>query len=206
MYTSWDPVRIEVPPEETAEIQSLYDQNMKCLKLRHKIILAISEVIKVGKSTDGVRSKHLGNLTNIVKDWMESFKTISKNVSPPLTQVHIFNISSYGNNSLTVTILSLFQSLINMPLPSRLHAFQKAPYVDVLGEFFKLIEVVASDGEKIMENANGIQDAMKNIVEDIVKAIDDQNNSTDFYWGNREILEYVVNIVEVVNVRYERLP
>lgn len=91
-----------------------------------------------------------------------------------------------------------FQNLINTPLPSRLHIFLKAPYSEILGEFFKLIEAVASDGEKLLENTNDIQNSMKNVVDNLAKTIDVQNNATDFYWEKREILEYVVNVVEVL--------
>lgn len=86
---TWDPLRIELPPEETAEIQSFFDQNMKILKLRYQIVLAMSEVINVGKSIDGIRSKHLENLMNIIKDWIDSLRIDRKNVSPALTQVCI---------------------------------------------------------------------------------------------------------------------
>lgn len=73
--------------ENSNEIKTLFEQNIHFLKLRYQIILAISEVIKIGKSTDGVRSKHLESLLVITKEWRDNHGSIKQNITEPITQV-----------------------------------------------------------------------------------------------------------------------
>lgn len=93
--------------------------------------------------------------------------------------------------------MKILQTFVNMPLPSRLHLFLKAPYLEIMSELFKLIEGIATDSEKISENAYEIQNSLKNTIDKLVNSINDQNDVTDFYLDKRNLLEHLVNVVEV---------
>lgn len=75
----------------------------------------------------------------------------------------------------------------------------KAPYLEILCELFQLFEAIALERENVSEIANKIQASIKVSADNVVQIIDEQNRATDFYLEKRNMLEYVVNIVEVIS-------
>lgn len=84
---SWNPERIEGPPEKCKEIAELYKQDVAFLKLRTHILYAISAAASVVKSNDGCRDKCLNELKTILNDWNQLYTKILQDNHVPIEQV-----------------------------------------------------------------------------------------------------------------------
>lgn len=93
MYTSWDPERIEGPPETDPGVLLLCKQELYVLKLRHDLISAIKCCINIVKTasafkeTSSVEKDNVDNLQSIVKDWEETYSNIPNEFHVVLRQV-----------------------------------------------------------------------------------------------------------------------
>ncbi|KAL1489406.1 hypothetical protein ABEB36_014306 [Hypothenemus hampei] len=71
IYVTWDPEFAERPVDQTEEIQRLFEQDMKFLKLRVYVLYCIKGTIEVSKSLDGLKTASLEALKRTLKDWKE---------------------------------------------------------------------------------------------------------------------------------------
>lgn len=201
VYVSWDLERIECAPSKSQEIAKLFEQNLHFLKLRYKILQAATEVMKIAKSIDGNRSKHIENLRQLLKDWNTLQTHVKSSNCVPVTQVYYKKKKQKTINNFQMFLFFVFfQSLPTLPLPSRLHGFLEAPYLKVLGQLFYIIECVASESP-VNENTKDVQNTITETVDKIKNKIEEQNNSKDVYWEKRIVMENVVNTIEVNTVR-----
>lgn len=76
VYTSWDPERIYGPPESWEEMKSLFKQNVRFLQLRVSALIGVSISIRIVKSTDGTREKHLDRLKTFLKDSKDLYDSV----------------------------------------------------------------------------------------------------------------------------------
>jgi hypothetical protein len=176
VYISWDPERIDGPPEEFEDIKQFFTQNLVFLKLRTSVLWSLSAAVDIIKSSDGVRTKHVDQLKNILQNW-EALCAESR------TRNHV----------------PLRQNQVTLPLPSRLHVALDTPHFEVVGNTFRVLLAAASEcgaGEDLVKKIEG---SLKTMMEMIEKRTEDEKNSNLVY--RRETMEYVVNTVEVSTKR-----
>lgn len=90
VYVSWDPERIEGPPEESKDIADLFTQNVQFLKLRTHILWALSASINIVKANDSFKNTSIDTLKEVLKDWEDLYYNISSAKSVPIKQVSYF--------------------------------------------------------------------------------------------------------------------
>lgn len=87
VFVSWDPERIDGPPEECADVKTLFEQDVCYLKLRTSALWALSAAISVVKSTDGTRGKYVESLESSLGDWEVLYKNVTAKEHIPIGQV-----------------------------------------------------------------------------------------------------------------------
>ncbi|CAH1985848.1 unnamed protein product [Acanthoscelides obtectus] len=174
VYMSWDPERIESAPEDWKDTKQLFKQNILFLKLRNFAIQTVAIIVDISLSTDGTRLKHLEILKNTVADWKILFeKAVSENLAP------------------------ISESLIPLPLPSRLHGALSVPYLAVFSSFYDLLIKLCEEPEDASKSTKKVTDSL----DELTRCLDENtlkkpNNLLD----KRKSMETAVNCVEVISI------
>ncbi|KAK4877771.1 hypothetical protein RN001_010277 [Aquatica leii] len=178
VYVSWDPERINGPPEESQEIKELFIQNVQFLKLRTHILWALSASVNVVKSQESTRNTCIDTLKGVIKDWSDIYYKISSSKTAPIKQ-----------------------NLVTMPLPSRLHSHLNCRYFEILAQLFNLLVNIATEDVKSYNSiVLDVQNNFRDLTRDVVNVVDQLKQSNDFYWNRRHVLEIVVNTVEIISL------
>jgi hypothetical protein len=193
VYISWDPERIDGPPEEFEDIKQFFTQNLVFLKLRTSVLWSLSAAVDIIKSSDGVRTKHVDQLKNILQNWEALCAESRTRNHVPLRQVTpaFLHFNCF-------LIERVVQNQVTLPLPSRLHVALDTPHFEVVGNTFRVLLAAASEcgaGEDLVKKIEG---SLKTMMEMIEKRTEDEKNSNLVY--RRETMEYVVNTVEILSL------
>lgn len=87
VYISWDPESIDGSPENFEDIKDHFDQNIIFLKLKSHIVWSLAAGVDILRSSDGVRSKHMDRLKNILDEWRQILEKEKTKNRTPLRQV-----------------------------------------------------------------------------------------------------------------------
>nr|CAI5836675.1 unnamed protein product [Callosobruchus analis] len=175
VYMSWDPERIQSPPEDWEETKELFKQDVLFLKLRNFAVQTVSIIVDISKSTDGTRQKYIENLRSTVADWRDLFEqTVAENLAP------------------------ISEALIPLPLPSRLHGALRVPYLAVFSSLYDLLTTLCGeDSEDASKSTNKITESLDELTKCLEhNTLKKPNNLLD----KRKSMEIAVNCVEVVSV------
>ncbi|KAJ8921252.1 hypothetical protein NQ315_013724 [Exocentrus adspersus] len=175
VYLSWDPARINGPPEDWKEVNELFVQDIRFLQLRTSILWSLSSAIDVVRSLDGTRQKHIDSLRNVLSEWKKLYSdTVSDNFIP------------------------INQNIVTLPLPSRLHGAIEAPYLSVISTFYEfLISLSLEDFEKSSNCTNDIEKELSHLAK-FVK--DNTLGKSNDFQDKRKSMELVVNCIEIISI------
>ncbi|XP_018335486.1 phagocyte signaling-impaired protein isoform X2 [Agrilus planipennis] len=179
VHLSWDPERIEGSMEDNLDMKLLVEQDMALLRLRFLLVRSFSISLDIVKSSDGVRSKHVEDLRDVLKDW--------KNTHSKVAEKHY----------------KMFETIcVAYPLPSHLHAYLELPFSECLIRVFDLFCAVATEvfTDDISALSKDVCTSLSRLVDNISRTIKVQNESKDCLWNAANVLEQVVNTVEVFSL------
>lgn len=86
------------------------------------------------------------------------------------------------------------QSLVTLPLPSRLHCHLNCPYFSVIGGILKLMLSLAVED---VDSSNNVIQTVENCLKSTAETIKNVVEKCDDFLKKREVTEQVVNVIEV---------
>ncbi|CAG9862424.1 unnamed protein product [Phyllotreta striolata] len=175
VYNSWDPERIEAPPEDWSDAGDLFLQNIRFLKLRSFVLTGMASAVNIVKSLDGVRQEHVQTLKKLLEDWRSLYEqTVQDNLVP------------------------IKQSILPLPLPSRLHGALLAPYYSVFTSFFEFLLAISSDDSNLLDKRTKIVEDELDKLTNVLRE-NTLKKSNDFF-DKRKSMEIAVNCVEIISI------
>lgn len=153
-------------------MKKFFTHNLVFLKLRASVLWALASAVDIIKSSDGVRTKHVEKLKNILNSWEDLWEESRNRKYTPLRQ-----------------------NQVTLPLPSRLHVALDTPHYEIIANTFRILLEASSESGVSDDLVKKIEVTLKDALEMVEKKTSDGKNANLVY--RRENMEYVVNIVEV---------
>ncbi|XP_022902804.2 phagocyte signaling-impaired protein [Onthophagus taurus] len=181
VYLSWDPERIENPPEKWDCVKLRVKQNQIFAEIRSLMVNCFSIAFKTARisETSVEKSPHLEELKSTLKSWE--------------------NLNSQHSN---LTHLNVTERFVSLPLKSRLISYFKVPYFEVLGEFFAVFIYFSSGKESemdanVLERIEKYHETILTSIKDLIRA---EIASDDVYFSRSTTIEILVNFVELLTL------
>ncbi|XP_017771958.1 PREDICTED: phagocyte signaling-impaired protein [Nicrophorus vespilloides] len=172
VYVSWDPERINGPIEEWKETKDHNERDSKLLYIKCTLLDCMQSALSIFKAPE---HRRIDQLKAKVVAWKETIK---------------------GNG----VVEDSEHKLLCMRLLSKLGSYMRAPYLQVLGAMFDVVEAVyIDDMEQCTQVIAITKEAVKAMTSDICEALTGESKSPDVYITRKVNLEHLSYVIEILS-------